>query len=268
MDTDLTGSTEQVESKWVLVRDALSTHCQWVICLSWTEQIFRENCLKNIQSYYSFFFSLSGGEVYCGVQVLSLLLKKISIYFWQRWVFIVVRRLFSSAGEWGLLFIAVLRPLTAVASRWSSRAPECRLSSRHAQAYLLLGTWNLPRPGIEPVSPALTGGFFTIGLPAKCPMTIIGRFILSTEKEKRAGNLSESYHHPQITAFADSLSAQADDWCSKFIPAPVGRMLLNILLTGESSSWPFHPPPGRCLIRPWCQHSPSPIQLILLRLWS
>ena len=80
MDTDLTGSTEQVESKWVLVRDALSTHCQWGICLSWTEQIFRENCLKNIQSSYSFFFSFSGGEVYCGVQVLSLLLKKITIF--------------------------------------------------------------------------------------------------------------------------------------------------------------------------------------------
>ena len=84
-------------------------------------------------------------------------------------------------------------------------------SAADMQAYLLLGTWNLPRPGIEPVSPALTGGFFTIGLPAKCPMTIIGRFILSTEKEKRAGNLSELYHHSQITAFADSLSAQADD---------------------------------------------------------
>ena len=25
--------------------------------------------------------------------------------------------------------------------------------------------WDLPRPGIEPVSPALTGGFITIGLP-------------------------------------------------------------------------------------------------------
>ena len=27
-------------------------------------------------------------------------------------------------------------------------------------AYLLLGMWNLPGPGIEPVSPALAGGFY------------------------------------------------------------------------------------------------------------
>ena len=76
MDTDLTGNTEQLESKWVLVRDALSAHCQWGICLSWTEQIFRENCLKNIQSYYSFFFFFW----YCGVQLLSLFFKKIFIF--------------------------------------------------------------------------------------------------------------------------------------------------------------------------------------------
>ena len=33
------------------------------------------------------------------------------------------------------------------------------LSGRGAQAQLLHGNWNLPRPGIEPGSPALAGGF-------------------------------------------------------------------------------------------------------------
>ena len=33
------------------------------------------------------------------------------------------------------------------------------LSGRGAQAQLLHGKWNLPRPGIEPGSPALAGGF-------------------------------------------------------------------------------------------------------------
>ena len=266
MDTDLTGSTEQVESKWVLVRDALSTHCQWGICLSWTEQIFRENCLKNIQSYYSFFFSFSGEEVYCGVQVLSLLLKKITIFgsggssLWCVGFFLVLASGGYSSLQcsgFSLQWLLVEAPGLQSAG---SAADMHRLTCSSAHGIF----W----PGIEPVSPALTGGFFTIGPPAKCPMTIIGRSILSTERGERAGNLSESYHHPQIIAFADSLSAQADDWCSKFIPAPVGRMLLNMLLTGESSSWLLHPPPGRCLIGPWCQHSPSPIQLILFRLWS
>ena len=36
-----------------------------------------------------------------------------------------------------------------------------RLSSCGTRAYLLLGTWDLPRSGIKLMSPALAGGFFT-----------------------------------------------------------------------------------------------------------
>jgi len=42
-----------------------------------------------------------------------------------------------------------------------ARALEHTLSSCGAQAQLLCGRWDLPGSGIEPVSPALTGGFFT-----------------------------------------------------------------------------------------------------------
>ena len=35
------------------------------------------------------------------------------------------------------------------------------LSSCGARALLLHGMWDLPRPGLEPVSPALAGGFLT-----------------------------------------------------------------------------------------------------------
>ena len=34
-------------------------------------------------------------------------------------------------------------------------------------AYRLNGLWSLPRPGIEPVSPALAGGFLTTGPSGK-----------------------------------------------------------------------------------------------------
>ena len=37
-------------------------------------------------------------------------------YFWLCWVFVAAHRLYSSCGERGLLFIAVRRLLTAVAS--------------------------------------------------------------------------------------------------------------------------------------------------------
>ena len=33
--------------------------------------------------------------------------------------------------------------------------------------------WNLPRPGIEPVSPALAGGFFTTEPPGKSACAVI-----------------------------------------------------------------------------------------------
>ena len=37
-------------------------------------------------------------------------------YFWLRWVFVAVRRLFSSCGEQGLLFLVVHGLLIAVTS--------------------------------------------------------------------------------------------------------------------------------------------------------
>ena len=52
-------------------------------------------------------------------------------------------------------------------SSFGSEALECRLSSSAAGAYLLHGMWDLPRPGLEPLSLALTGGFFTTEPPGK-----------------------------------------------------------------------------------------------------
>ena len=51
----------------------------------------------------------------------SDLKKKIDLFiylfnFWLRWVFVAACRLFSSCGEWGLLFVAVRGLLIAVAS--------------------------------------------------------------------------------------------------------------------------------------------------------
>ena len=46
-------------------------------------------------------------------------------------------------------------------------ALECRFCSCGARAQLLCGTWDLPRPGLEPVSPALAGRFSTTAPPGK-----------------------------------------------------------------------------------------------------
>ena len=47
------------------------------------------------------------------------------------------------------------------------QALERRLSRCGTRASLLRGMWDLPGPGLEPVSPALAGGFLTTAPPGK-----------------------------------------------------------------------------------------------------
>ena len=72
-------------------------------------------------------------------------------------------RAFSSRGKRGPLFIAVRGPLTIVASPVEER----RLSNCGSRAQSLHGMWDLPRPGPEPVSPALAGRPSTTAPPGK-----------------------------------------------------------------------------------------------------
>ena len=75
---------------------------------------------------------------------------------------------FSSCGKWGPLFIVVRGPLTIAASLVAEhRLQMRRLSNCGSQAQLLRGMWDLPRPGLEPVSPALAGRFSTTAPPGK-----------------------------------------------------------------------------------------------------
>ena len=86
------------------------------------------------------------------------------IYLWLCWVFIS----FSSCGKWGPLFIAVRGPLTIAASLVAEhRLQTRRLSSCGARAQLLRGMWDLPRPGLEPVSPESARRFSTTAPPGK-----------------------------------------------------------------------------------------------------
>ena len=85
-------------------------------------------------------------------------------------------RAFSSCGKWGPLFIAVHGPLTIVAPLVAEhRLQTRRLSNCGSWAQLLHGMWDLPRPGLEPVSPALAGRFSTTAPPGK-PYSIFNCF--------------------------------------------------------------------------------------------
>ena len=75
---------------------------------------------------------------------------------------------FSSCGERGPLFIAVCGPLTIMASLVAEhRLQTHRLSSCGSRAQLPRGMWDPPRPGLEPVSPALAGRLSTTAPPGK-----------------------------------------------------------------------------------------------------
>ena len=81
---------------------------------------------------------------------------------------------FSSCGKRGPLFIAVRGPLTIAASLVAEhRLQMRRLSSCGSRAQLLRGMWDLPRPGLEPVSPALAGRFSTTAPPGKPILAIL-----------------------------------------------------------------------------------------------
>ena len=81
-------------------------------------------------------------------------------------------------------FLQLRRAGTAL--RCGARASHCsgfsccgaqvlkhRLSSCGAQAQLLRGMWDLTRPGLEPMSPALAGGFLTTAPQGKSPELLL-----------------------------------------------------------------------------------------------
>ena len=110
-----------------------------------------------------------------------LLFINFCIYFWLCWVFVAARRLslVAASGGYSLLRCAgfSLRWLLVAEhklqvrgpqqlchagfSSCGSRALQCRLSSCGTRAQLLHSMWDLPGPGLKPVSPALAGRFLT-----------------------------------------------------------------------------------------------------------
>ena len=77
-------------------------------------------------------------------------------------------RAFSSCARRGPLLIAVCGPLTVAASLIAGhRLQTRRLSNCGSWAQLSRGMWDLPRPGLKPVSPALAGRFSTTAPPGK-----------------------------------------------------------------------------------------------------
>ena len=79
-------------------------------------------------------------------------------------------RALPSCSKRGPLSIAVHGPLTITASLVAEhRLQTRRLSNCGSRAQPLRGMWDLPRPGLQPVSPALAGRLSTTAPPGKPP---------------------------------------------------------------------------------------------------
>ena len=97
------------------------------------------------------------------------------IYFWLCWVFIAAQAGFQLGRVRTALYLCWLLLLQSVGSRacglscGGSRAREHKRSTCGAQVQLFCGIQFLSRSGIEPVSLALAGGFFTIEPPWRPP---------------------------------------------------------------------------------------------------
>ena len=127
-------------------------------------------------------------------------------------------RAFSSCGKRGPLFIAVRGPLTVAASLVAEhRLQTRRLSNRGSRAQLLRGMWDLPRPGHEPVSPALAGRFSTTAPPGKPPSLLFNDLSLST-----------------------LLCLPPEAWdggCLAWVPGAAQKMLLGLVLCPHDTDW-------------------------------
>ena len=122
-------------------------------------------CMSSLEKY------LFRSSAHCFFFFLNLFMAVLGLRF--------CARAFSICGKQGPLFIAVRRPLTIAASLVAEhRLQTRRLSNCGSQGQLLCGMWDLPRPGLEPVSPALAGRFSTTAPPGKSSAHfLIGFFV-------------------------------------------------------------------------------------------
>ena len=132
---------------------------------------------ESVQEYHLVTFLMLSSNTFCSLRKSNFTIWFLFVCF-LKYLFIYLfmavlglrfcARVFSSGGEWGPLFIAVRGPLTVAASLVAEhRFQMRRLSNCGSRAQLLRGMWDPPRPGLEPMSPALAGRFSTTAPPGK-----------------------------------------------------------------------------------------------------
>ena len=143
---------------------------------------------------FFFFIYASKKRFFCFFFLINLFV--LFIYFWLCWVFVAAHGLSLVAASGGysslqctgfsLRWLLLLQSTGSRAcglSSCGSWALERRLSSCGARAQLLRGMWNLPEPGLKPVSSALAGGFLTTAPPGKHLETFLTKGVYQSHLE-------------------------------------------------------------------------------------
>ena len=99
----------------------------------------------------------------------------IYLFIWLHWVFVAAcgLSLVAASGGYSSLWCVGLSLWWFLLLR-SMGSRHMGFSSCGPRSQLLHGMWDLPRPGIKPVSPELAGGFLTTAPPGKS----LGLFVL------------------------------------------------------------------------------------------
>ena len=98
-------------------------------------------------------------------------------YFWLCWVIVSDSKVYTPAVVFPLQWLLLLWGTDSRPTGFNSC--DCGLSSCGSWTWLLKDVWNLPRPGIKPVSPALEGAFLTTGPAGKSHAQIFKKQINS-----------------------------------------------------------------------------------------
>ena len=140
--------------------------------------------------------------------------------------------------------LSLSRPLL-LRSTGSRRAGSVVVAHR---AQLLRGMWDLPRPGHEPVSPALAGGFLTTAPPGK-PHTSLLKAL--------SASFLASLQPILNTAARMTLSLQWLPVSLQVRPKALGTLAFSssllLLLTSLTSNTTIHPSPGHSCSLPVSQ---------------
>ena len=148
-----------------------SDHCLLLACwiLFSSLPLCLLSCLQSIQIFFTLILLLLRPPWQIPSMACNFFFLNLFIYLFMAVLGLrFCARAFSSCGKRGPLFIAVHGLLTIAASLVAEHKLQMRrLSSCGSRAQLLHGMWDLPRPGLEPVSPALAGRFLTTAPPGK-----------------------------------------------------------------------------------------------------